>query len=105
MDVQIRDAEALRRISPAMLRAYLEARGWFHGRTWRGRILVWSSAAPNGQIREILMPLREESGTYGARIAEVLEALAGWEEQSQLAVYSDLIEAGQTRGSAEPQSH
>ena len=39
MDVQIRDAAALRRVSPVMVRAYLEARGWQHVETWRNRIM------------------------------------------------------------------
>lgn len=93
MDVQIRDAEALRRISPTMLRAYLEAHGWVHEQTWRDRILVWSSTVSE-RVREILMPLREQSDTYGLRIAEVVEVLAVTEDRSQFDVYYDLIGAG-----------
>ena len=93
MDVQIRDAEALRRISPAMLRAFLEANGWVQEQTWRDRILVWSSTHSE-EVREILMPLREQSDTYGVRIAEAVEVLAVVDERSQLDVYYDLIGAG-----------
>ena len=93
MDVQIRDAEALRRISPVMLRAYLEARGWVHEQPWRDRILVWSSPRSE-EVREILMPLREQSDTYGVRIAEAVEALSVMEARSQIEVYYDLIGAG-----------
>ena len=93
MDVQIRDAEALRKVSPAMLRAYLEAHGWVQGETWRDRIVVWASTA-DAQVMEILMPLREQSDTYGVRIAEAVEFLAVTENRSQIEVYHDLIGAG-----------
>ena len=93
MDVQIRDTEALRKVSPTMLRAYLEAHGWVHEQTWRDRILVWSSAASE-QVREILMPLREQSDTYGVRMAEAVEVLAVIESRSQIEVYHELIGAG-----------
>ncbi len=93
MDVQIRDTEALRRVSPTMLRAYLEAHDWVHEQTWRDRILVWSGT--HGEdVREILMPLREQSDTYGVRIAEAVEVLTVAEERSQIEVYYDLIGAG-----------
>lgn len=93
MNVQIRDAEALRRVSPAMLRAYLKARGWVHEETWRDRILVWSNTH-NGQGQQVLVPLREESDTYAVRISEAVALLADVEARSQLDVYHDLIGAG-----------
>ena len=93
MDARIRDSEALRRVSPTMLRAYLEARGWAREQTWRNRILVWASAG-NERVGEILMPLREQSATYWMRIAEAVELLAEMEERSQLDVYHDLLATG-----------
>lgn len=93
MDVQIADADALRRISPAMLRAYLEARGWVHEQTWRNRIMVWSYAQGD-EIREILVPLREQSDAYPVRISESVGLLAELEDRSQLSVYYDLVGAG-----------
>ncbi len=93
MDVQIRDSAALRRVSPAMLRAYLEAHGWVHEQTWRNRILVWSNTH-HAQAPEILMPLREQSDAYAVRISEVVALLADIEGRSQLDVYYDLIGAG-----------
>ncbi len=93
MDVQIRDADALRRISPVMLRAYLEAHEWVQEEIWRNRILVWSSKHDN-HVREILTPLREQSDTYAVRISEVVALLSEVEERSQLDVYHDLIGAG-----------
>ncbi len=93
MDVQIRDARALRRISPVMLRAYLEAHGWVQEKTWRNRILVWSRKRDD-HVREILTPLREQSDTYAVRISEAVALLSEIEERSQLNVYHDLIGAG-----------
>ena len=90
MDVQIRDAEALRRVSPTMLRAYLEARDWVQRETWRDRIVVWVGTAGE-RVMEILMPLREQSDTYGVRIAEAVEVLTVMEERSQIEVYYDLL--------------
>ena len=93
MEVQIRDAQALRRVSPTILRAYLEAHGWVHEETWRNRILVWSSSY-EGQTHEILAPLREQSDTYAVRISEAVALLSELEDRSQLDVYYDLISAG-----------
>ena len=93
MDVQIRDAAALRRVSPAMLRAYLAANDWVHEHTWRNRIMVWSSRHDE-QTRELLTPLWEQSDAYAVRISEVVAFLADLEERSQLDVYHDLIGAG-----------
>ena len=93
MDVQIRDSEALRRVSPTMLRAYLEAHGWVQEEAWRSRILVWS-ITQDGQVKEILAPLREQSDTYAVRISETIALLAEIEGRSQLNVYHDVLGAG-----------
>ena len=93
MDVQIRDSEALRRVSPTILRAYLEARGWVQEETWRNRILVWS-ITQNEQVKEILAPLREQTDAYAVRISETIALLAEIEGRSQLNVYYDVLGAG-----------
>ena len=95
MEVQIRDAAALRRITPPMLRAYLGAQGWVREETWRGRIVVWSKTGDDGVgVKELLAPLREHSDAYAVRIAEAVALLAELEERSQLDVYYDLIGTG-----------
>ena len=93
MDVQIKDAAALSRVSPTMLRAYLDAHEWIDEQVWRDRIVVWSGRH-NGQVREILMPLREQSDAYAIRISEAVSLLAEVEERSQIDVYYDLLGAG-----------
>ena len=93
MNVQIRDAAALRRVTPPMLRAYLESRGWERRQTWRDRIAVWS-VERDGRSQEILTPLRESSDAYAVRMSETVAALSETEERSQLDVYYDLLAAG-----------
>ena len=96
MDVQIRDAAALRRVSPDKLRAYLQSHDWDQEDVWRDRIMVWSSPpqADGGQVNEILIPLREQSDAYAVRIAEAVALLSEIEERSQLEIYYDLVGAG-----------
>ena len=93
MDVQIRDAAALRRVSPDRLRAYLQAHDWVQEDVWRDRMMVWSSTWGE-QVNEILIPLREQSDAYAVRISEAVALLAEIEERSQLEVYYDLVGAG-----------
>lgn len=93
MQVQIRDLEALRRISPAMLRAYLEIKGWIRQEIWRDSIAVWAYEQ-NGEAQEILVPLQEWSRRYAVRISEAVETLSELEERSQLDVYYELVGAG-----------
>ena len=93
MDVQIRDAAALRRVSPDRLRAYLQARDWVQEEVWRDRIMVWS-ATRGERVNEILIPLREQSDAYAVRISEAVALLSEIEERSQLEVYHDLLGAG-----------
>ena len=93
MEVQIRDAAALRQVSQVQLRAYLEAAGWSQTEIWRERISVWSKEN-NGQAPQLLAPLREHSDAYALRMGEAVTLLAEVEERSQLDVYYDLLAAG-----------
>ena len=93
MEVHIIDAGALRRITPVLLRTYLEVRGWSRQEAWKDRIVVWSKATNTGKA-EVHVPLREQSDTYAVRISEAFAVLAQLEERSQLDVYYDVIGAG-----------
>ena len=93
MQVQIRDAAAFRSISPTMLQAYLETKGWVRQEIWRSGLVVWALEHNNGS-QEILAPLHELSYRYAVRISEVVETLSELEERSQLDVYCDLMGAG-----------
>ena len=93
MEVQIQDSEALRRVTPPMLCAYLKARKWVHEQTWRNRIMVWSRKQDE-LTQEVLVPLRQHSDTYAVRVSEAVTLLAKLDGRSQLDVYYDLIDAG-----------
>lgn len=93
MDVLIRDAVALRRITPAALQSYLETHGWARQEVWKHRIAEWGCEV-EGEYRQILVALREYSDTYAVRIAEAINSLAELEQRSQLEVYYDLIGSG-----------
>ena len=95
IDVQIRDIDALERIPPTALRAYLESHAWELQENWRNRVLIWTKER-DGQVHQILMPLHERSGSYATRIYEALSLFAELEERSQLDVYYDLLTAGET---------
>ena len=93
MNVHIRDSAALSRITPPLLRRYLEVHGWTRGETWRGRTTVWSTVY-NEQRRQILAPLMELSDTYPVRISEAVSTLAEVQGRSQLDVYYEVIAGG-----------
>lgn len=93
MKVQIRDGAALRQVSPAQLRAYLEATGWSPQEKAPSMPPVWGKATDD-QPRFVLLALQEHSDAYAQRIAEAVTTLAEVEERSQLAVYYDLLAAG-----------
>ena len=93
MEVQIKDSEALRIVTPPMLCAYLKAHKWVHEQTWRNRIMVWSRKQDE-LTHEVLVPLRQRSDTYAVRVSEAVALLARLDGRSQLDVYYDLIDAG-----------
>lgn len=93
MNVHIRDFTALSRITPPLLRRYLEIHGWMREETWRGRITVWSTMHSE-QRHQILMPLMELSDTYPVRMSEAVSTLAEVEDRSELDVYNEVILGG-----------
>ena len=93
MQVLIKDAAALGRISPAMLRAYLESNGWAQQEIQPGGSTVWVLESDR-EVDEILVSSQEWSYRYPARIYEAVETLSEIEERSQLDVYYDLLAAG-----------
>ena len=93
MNVHIRDSAALSRVTPPLLRRYLEIHEWTREDTWQGRITVWSTMH-NDQRRQILMPLMELSDTYPVRMSEAVSTLSEVEDRSELDVYNELILGG-----------
>ena len=93
MDVQIRDADELSRVSPVMLSAYLNAHNWTREEIWRDRISVWSLIHGDRRF-QVLQPLTETTNTYVLRISETIATLSDIEERSQLDVFYELISTG-----------
>ena len=81
-------AADLRRVTPPLLAAYLEAKGWRATENWRERIMVWSK---EGVGEDVLAPLRPRSDTYALVIADALDLLARLEGRSRQDVYRDLL--------------
>ena len=90
MDVQIRDSEALSRISPPLLSRYLENHDWTREENWRGLNPVWSTIRDERRF-QILAPLMELTDTYAVRISEAVSTLADVEDRSQLDIYYELM--------------
>jgi len=87
--VQIRDKEALKSLTTANLRAYLESQGWGNDRPWGqwGTIL---SKEQKGKLWEIVIPLRGEGYGYAEFMELMVATLADAEDRSQLDVFYDL---------------
>ncbi len=102
MRVQIRDRDALSRLSLVDVRAYLSSRGW----TVKGRYgsvgTIYSKTTADGSEIELLLPTREELGDYAARMGDVVEVLSEFEGRDQLSVFSDLAHADETTAPATP---
>jgi hypothetical protein len=102
MRVQIRDRDALSRISLVEVRAYLPARGW----TVKGRYgsvgTIYSRTTADGSEIELLLPTREELGDYAARMGDVVEVLSEFEGRGQLSVYADLAHVDASAAPALP---
>ena len=90
MRVQIRDRDALSRLSLVDVRAYLASRGWsVKGSYGSVGTIYWRTTADGREI-ELLLPTREELGDYAARMGDVVEVLSEVEGRDQLSVFSDL---------------
>ena len=90
MKVQIRDGDALESLTPAGLRAYLEANGWSDAGHWGDRPIVIYSKEQDARKWEVLVPLRATASDYGEMVGLAVTTLAEAEGRSQLDVFGDL---------------
>ena len=89
MDVNIRDADALRAVTPAALSAYARAGGWSAGERYRKHSVVYV-----GEGRpEIIIPRTERLGDYASVVATMIETFAQVAEQDELTIYRSLVTA------------
>ena len=89
MDVNIRDADALRAVTPAALSAYARAAGWSAGERYRKHSVVYV-----GEGRpEIIIPRTDRLGDYASIVATIIEMFAQVAEQDELTIYRSLVTA------------
>jgi hypothetical protein len=90
MRVQIRDRDALSRLSLVDVRAHLASRDWNVKGPYGSVGTIYAMATADGREVELLLPNREELADYAARMGDVVEVLSEVEGRDQLSVYSDL---------------
>lgn len=90
MKVVIRDTEALKAISPAVLSAYARAAGWKKtGEIYREHSDVYVARGRP----EILVPRTESLGDYADVVGRLIEIFARVAETDQQSLYRDLVTA------------
>ncbi len=89
MKASIRDADALRAVSPSALAAYARAGGWKREASYR----THSDVYVGDSLPEIVIPRTAELGDYATAVATLIEIFAAVEDQEQLAVYQAVMTA------------
>lgn len=90
MEIEIRDAEAVRAIQPVDAALYLRANAWEQGATVAGRSSVWTRRRGDEEF-EALLPLDRGLADYALRMGDLLSVLAAAEQRSPSLVYRDLL--------------
>lgn len=94
MKLEIRDLEALSKLSLIDVRAYLASQGWQPQGRYGEVATIYQKTLSNGGVGEVLLPMRQELGDYAVRMGDVVTAVSELEQRSQLAVFNDLIKSG-----------
>lgn len=89
MQVRIRDADALRAVTPAALSAYARAAGWHVQERYR----VHSDVYVGEGRPELIIPRTVRLGDYASVVAALVQTFAHIEERDELTVYRDLVTA------------
>ena len=87
MEVSIRDREALKAVSPAVLAAYARSAGWERGEIYR----VHSHVYAGHDRPEIIVPRTEHLGDYATVVSRLIEVFAQVADQDELTVYRSLV--------------
>ena len=90
MKVQIRDAEALSKLSIVGLRSYLDSKEWKNEGAWGDRPALIYVKEHAGRSWDILVPTRDTVADYPERMADAVAALAEVEDRSQLDILNNL---------------
>ena len=89
MKVSIRDADALRSVTPGALSAYARTAGWSAGEPYRKHSVVYVGEGKP----EIVIPRTTRLGDYASAVAALVETFAQVAEQDELTVYRSLVTA------------
>ncbi len=89
MKVQIRDAEALRAVTPNALSAWARAFGWQPVERFGNHSDVY--AGPNKP--EIILPRTQQLADYASVVSRLVQIFAVDAERSELSLYRDLVTA------------
>jgi hypothetical protein len=90
VNIEIRDAEAVRAIRPVDAALYLRAKGWTAPAAQPERAATWRTQR-NGEEYELLLPLDVSLRDYALRMGDLLATLSVAERRSQWEVYQDLL--------------
>lgn len=93
MKADIRDIQALSRLSLLDVRAYLESQGWNSVGRYGSAATIYRKMTDAGD-GELLLPMGEQFADYPQRMRDVVVALSAVENRSQLEVFHDLIKSG-----------
>lgn len=89
MKVTIRDADALKAVSPGALSAYARAAGWSKSETYGDFSDVYVARGRP----EIILPRTERLGDYTDVVSRLIEIFAKVAETDELSLYRDLVTA------------
>ena len=89
MRMDIRDADALRAVSPAALRAYALAAGWSKLESFGDHSDVYAA----DEMPEIILPRTELLGDYASVVSRLIDTFARVAPTDELSLYRDLVTA------------
>lgn len=92
MSQEPRRTSRLGSIGPWALKAYLQGAGWMPVGEVSGKAVVWRH--PSYGEAEIVQPLRQTLGDYGARLADAIATLAELEERGKEELLEDIRSSG-----------
>ncbi len=90
MNIDIRDADAIRALRPLEVATYLRSRGWAHQQAASTKASVWTIATGKDEF-EAVVPLDQAISDYALRMVEVLHTVSVVEGRSQAQIYADLL--------------
>ncbi len=89
MKVDIRDADALRAVTPEALTAYAQAAGWSAQERYGEHSDVYVAEG----LPDIIIPRTERLGDYASVVARMIDVFAQVADQDELTVYRSLVTA------------